>query len=178
MVTLPLGAIAVAYVVWVFFPSRRAISDLEEQVLVKHEIIEQAAERATALTDAKHHLEKVQTYCAARQQLMVGEKELPLLFGKIHEAARAAGANTTRFDPQPATGYERLRRTPLTIGCSGSFAQVYEFLRSLETMPAAIWIESVKIEKINEDEKGVHCEASLVIFAGNSDISDYAKRAK
>jgi Tfp pilus assembly protein PilO len=103
------------------------------------------------------------------------ERDLGTVFGKIHQSAEAAGIHLTRFDPQAAITYERLRRVPLTIGCNGTFAQTYEFLRKIEAMPLVIWVGPLKMEKDARTGKGVQCEVTLEVFVDNIENSSYAE---
>jgi Tfp pilus assembly protein PilO len=65
---------------------------------------------------------------------------------------------------------------PLSIGLLGSFGQIEAFLRSLEGLPATIWVDSIKIAAA-QDAKPVCGEIRLVVFAVNSENSDYGKVA-
>jgi Tfp pilus assembly protein PilO len=177
IVTLPLVAAAVAYFMVFVLPGRRAIGELREQIRVKEEYVDKAAGVATSLASRKQDLEKARAYAAVWQQRTLEDSEITAFYGRIHEAARSAGTRFTRFDPQPPTSYQRLTRIPVTLGCSGSFAQIHDFLWHLEAMPATLWMEALRIEKAAESDKDASCEVVLVIFAGNHDISGYAKLA-
>jgi Tfp pilus assembly protein PilO len=177
IVTLPLIAVAVAYFMLFVLPGRRAIAELREQIRVKEEYVAKAAGVAASLASRKQELEKARAYAAVWQQRLLEESEITAFYGRIHEAARAAGTRFTRFDPQPPTPYQKFSRIPVTLGCSGSFAQIHDFLWHLEDMQSTLWMESLRIEKAGESDKDASCEVVLVIFAGNHDISDYAKLA-
>ena len=69
------------------------------------------------------------------------------MLGRIHQEADAAGVRITRFDPQAPVVYEKLRRVPVVVGCTGSFSQIYEFIRKLETMPTSVWVGALRMEK-------------------------------
>jgi Tfp pilus assembly protein PilO len=109
---------------------------------------------------------------------MPEERELGVAFGKVHETANKAQVRITKFDPQAPAVYERLRRVPVVVGCTGSFAQIHEFLRTLEEMPLTIWVESMRMEKDPKTGRDVMCEITLGIFANNSDISGYANNSE
>ena len=61
--------------------------------------------------------------------------------------------------------HEKIREIPLLIDCSGRFAQVHEFLRNVERLPATVWIESIKIENMKDNAKNVTCKVNLVGFS-------------
>jgi hypothetical protein len=175
IVTLPLGVIAAAYIMGVYLPNHRVIGELRRDAAEKQDFIDEAAQTNTAIGSGKRTLEKTLAYTTAREQLAPHEKEMSLLYGRIHEAARAAGASPSRFDPQAVAAFDTFRRTKVVVGCSGSFLQIYEFLRRLEGMPAAIWVDSVRIDKKGDSGGEIGCEVDLAIFADNSESSGYAK---
>ena len=177
VVIVPLAVIAAAYVWFFYLPGSRAIDELREQVKTKQSYIDEAATLNDALRKENQELEEAKKYVAARQQRIPEEKDLGVAFGKVHETANKARVRITKFDPQAPVVYERLRRVPVTVGCTGSFAQVHEFLRTLEEMPLTIWVESIRMEKDQKSGRDVTCELSLGIFAGNSEISGYASNS-
>jgi Tfp pilus assembly protein PilO len=178
IVILPLAAVAAAYVVFFFLPGRRAIAELRQQARAKQDFVAEADRLQQTLRDGKQEMEKTQAYVAACRRRIPDEKELGTVFGRIHQVADAAGIRITRFDPQPPVVYETLRRVPVLVGCSGSFAQMYEFLRNLEALPTSLWVGSLKAEKDGRNAKNVQCEVGLAIFAGNSGHSDYVRRSE
>ena len=178
IVILPLAAIAGGYVFLFFLPGRRAIAELRQQVRAKQDFVAEADKLQQTLRETKHEMEKTQAYVAACRRRIPDEKELGAVFGQIHQVADAAGIRVTRFDPQPPVVYEQLRRVPVLIGCIGSFAQMYEFVRNLEALPTLLWVGTLKTEKDGRNVKNVQCEIGLAIFAGNSEHSDYVKRSE
>ena len=67
---------------------------------------------------------------------------------------------------------------PVSLGCAGSFPQIYEFLRKLEAMSPVVWVSSLKLDKGDANRENVTCELTLEVLADNSDISGYAKRSE
>jgi hypothetical protein len=45
-------------------------------------------------------------------------------------------------------------------------------LRSLETLPVEIWVDTVLIKKGSETGDSITCELNLVVFTGNPENSD------
>ena len=83
----------------------------------------------------------------------------------------------SRFDPQPFVVHEKLQEIPIAMTCSGTFAQIHEFLRAIEGMPVTIWVESMRLEKMAQTAKCVQCELNLVVFSNNLQIPDYARHS-
>src|SRR5208337_1223691 len=101
------------------------------------------------------------------------KRAIPALYGKINALAKDAGLDIARFDPQPFVVHEKIEEIPITVGCSGRFAQVFDFIRAIEMLPVTVWVESIRLEKTDKDAKDVRCELNLVVFSDNPRSSDY-----
>lgn len=172
IVTVPLAAAAVAYLLFFFLPGRSANGKLEEELKEKQEYVAGATTVAATLRATEQELQRTQEFIAAWKQNAPVEASRSLLYGKMHELAKASGVTITRFDPKPVEQRAQLRGFPVTIGCTGKYAQVHEFLRTLENHPAAIWVDTVQVKRPSETSESVECEINLVVFANNPEISD------
>jgi Tfp pilus assembly protein PilO len=79
---------------------------------------------------------------------------------------------TVRFDPQAHQRYQILHKLPLEMEVQGAFAQVFDFVRRLESLEAPIWVEEVSLEPVSENSEDLQCELKMAIFAARTDISD------
>lgn len=177
IVTVPLAAAAIAYVTLVFLPGRRAIGEARDQIEQKRDYVTRATGLAAALHAAQQELEKAQAYSTAWEEHAPTQGRLSALYGRIHVLADAAGTTTTRFDPEPVVQYDKVCQIPLVVGCTGSFDQIWEFMRGLEGLQATIWMDSVNLERLDGVEGSITCELNLVVITDNLDISDYARRS-
>ena len=175
IITPCLGAIAVAYLMFGWMPSRRAIKELHDQVETKQQLVAQATTLSDMLAASQQELDKSQAIAADWEREAPGKRDIPAFFGRINALAKDAGLTISRFDPQLFLAYEKFQEIPITIVGSGNFAQVYEFLRLVEGLPVTIWIDSVRLEKTAQNAKNIQCELSLAIFSNNQQNSDYAK---
>ncbi len=176
IVTLPLAAAAAVYFVLVFLPSNRAIGEARRLVRQKQESLAESAGLPAELLAAQQELAKTESYIAAWDRRAPASGERSSLHGKIYALAKAAGVATTRFDPEPVVPWATICEIPIVMGCSGSFAEICEFLASIEREAAEIWIASTNIEKIDRANDLVVCEVRLVVFTDNLEISGYVER--
>ena len=175
IVTLSLAAVAVAYLMLVWSPNRQAIKKISDQVETKRAFVAQATGLSKAMIGVQQELDKTQAVVAQWEKTCPGKRDVPALYGKINAVAKDAHLAITRFDPQPFVVHEKLYEIPITMNCAGTFAQIYEFLRSIERLSATIWVESIRLERMAQNAKDVQCELSLVVFSNNSQSSDYVK---
>ena len=177
IVTLPVAGLAVAYVFLVFQPGRKAIDRLSDELVAEQDFIALAEAVGPAIQTIRQQLRETLAYNTARAESIPEQAELTSLFGRIHALAKASGAITTRFDPEPPLPLDRLRRIPVVIGCTGSFAQISRFLSDLECLPQIVWIDGIKIESFAQEGQNVKCELNVLVFADNLDNSDQANLA-
>lgn len=175
IVTVPVAAAAAAYVGLVFLPGNRAIGEARRQIEQKQDYLSRSAGLPMALRDGYEELQKAESYVADWDRRSPAPGGRSALHGRIQALAKAAGVTTTRFDPDPIEPYAEICKIPITVGCSGSFAQICRFIESLEREGLEIWIDLANLEKMDETGGSVTCELKLVVFANNPDISDYAR---
>jgi len=172
IVTLSLAAISIAYLTLVWLPSRREIRAIREQVQTKRQYVARATGLAKTLTASQKELEVAEAANQKWQETAPRNRDLPALYGRINALAKEAGLVVARFDPEPFTVHEEIREIPLAIGCSGMFSQVFDYLMDIEMLPTAIWVDSLRIEKMNGTKENVKCELNLVVFSDNPYSSD------
>ena len=163
--TLP-TAIAVVYLGLIWVPANRAITDVRDQIESEREFVVQAAGLPAMLAGRQRELDVAESAVAQWEKAACLERDgSPRTSRRSTSWPREAGLTVARFEPQPVVVHEKIREIPLVIDCSGGFAQVYEFLRNIERLPATIWIESIKIENMKNSAKTVTCKATLVGFS-------------
>lgn len=177
MITLPIAAGAVAYVLLVFMPGQRTAGELKSQIAERQEHLAHAASTGTALVAAEEELRLARQYRDRWRQGAPHATRLSDLYARIHQLEKQSGVQTARFDPQPIVPKESITEVPLSIGCVGAFADVWRLLYGLERIPATLWVQRVHIEKSAGHAKHVRCKVDLAIFADNRENSDYAEKS-
>jgi Tfp pilus assembly protein PilO len=165
----------VAYAMLLYVPNHKAIAETRRQIETKRQEVAQATMLASTLALAKKDLARAKEPIAAWNSTTTDARQMALLFGRINDLVKSSGAVTTRFDPERERRRQRIVEIPLSLGIAGTFAQIQEFLRSLERLPTTIWIESLKMAVAGKDGSSILAEIKLVVFTGNSENSDYVK---
>jgi len=175
IVTLTLAASAVAYVAMLWLPNHRAIKEMRAQVEAKRSLVAQATELSSELIRVQRELDQSEGVVTRWQKMAPKKRDIPALYGKIDALAKDAQLAISRFDPQPFVVHEKLQEIPIAMTCSGTFAQTYQFLQAIEGMRVAVWVESMKLDKMAQTEKHIQCELNLVVFSNNLQIPDYTR---
>jgi Tfp pilus assembly protein PilO len=178
LVTIPLVAIAVVYIVFVFFPGRNVITQLRAEIESRQLYISNDDSISASLAAAQQELLQARSYIENWQHAAFIVHRLPLLYGNINNLSNRAGTATTRFEPQILVELGLIRQIPIHMACTGTFAQIHEFIRSLESLPQTIWIDSLQFNKPVQNGGNISCEIDLVVFSDNPKISNYADISK
>jgi Tfp pilus assembly protein PilO len=178
LVTIPLVAIAVVHIVFVFFPNRNVITQLRAEIESRQRYIGNADNISHKLATTQQELLETKSYIESWQHTAHMVHRLPVLYGNINKLSDSAGTATTRFEPQMPVELGLIRQIPIHMVFTGTFGQTHEFIRSLESLPQTIWIDSLQINKAGQAGGNILCEMDLVVFSDNSKISNYADSNK
>ena len=170
LLTLPLVAIGVCYLYFLFLPTKLEIHRLRGELKKKQLEITQAQPMKLALFEKQQEFEEAEEFVSG--WMKQNENEAASVLADISREVQASGVQTIRFDPQPTTRMRSLKKTPLVLGTEGTFAQHFDMLRRLEALPATVWIEKFSLQAPTSSGEYTSSEVSLAIFAVNRDISD------
>jgi len=176
-VTITLAATAALFVGLSYLPGHRRIQELRGQIQTQQQYLTGAAAMGVALTTTQQELRETLRYNRAWLADAPGPRSSPRLYERIQQLAKAAGVETTRFDPQPIEPHALLYEVPLTIACRGGFQQIHSFVQSLEDMPQPVWVKQLDLIKSPNGGDLVDCELNLVIFAVDPENSDYVDKS-
>jgi Tfp pilus assembly protein PilO len=172
VIVVPAVGLVAAYIFCAFLPGQRAIGKLQDELATTEQFIEQVDAMGPAVGVTQQEFDKTQTYVEAWETSAPTEEELSALFGRISLLAKQSGTTTTRFEPQTAVHYEKVSRIPVVLACTGSFAQICQFLHELEGLGQTVWVEALRMEGSGQNGEDIQCELTLGIFAVNPDDSD------
>ncbi len=170
MVTAAIAGAAIAYVVVVFLPTQRSISNIRRDILAKQEHILQSDRLTLPTQQAEQKLQAVNAFVQRFDSMLPSTQgELLRTFGRISEQAKLAGVVVRRFDPQGTVDLASLRQAKLEISLEGTFPQILDFIKRIEELPNLIWITNVRLAKIEGSSELLTSELTLTIFG---DIDD------
>jgi Tfp pilus assembly protein PilO len=171
-VTLSLAAAGILYLVFSFFPTSRAISQLRDEIRLAESFIDQSASLTISLSQTEAELKRTKDYIAAARQRLTARAALSALIGRISREADLAGATTTKIEPQAASELETLAVVPVIYKANGAFADICRLLVGLEGLPEPVWLEDVQLTASRENGQKMQCDLTLAVFAGHSESSD------
>lgn len=172
LITALLAAFAIAYVVFIFLPMQRAISELSAEFQEKRQQVVHAQSLAGPIVQARQRLVETRNVCVSWREGAPNPSELAQHFASLSQQAQEAGVTIERFDPQLAAEMQVLSQHNVTLQFRGEFAQVFDFLARLEKLPGAAWFRDVRLTTSDSTGQTVQGELTLTIFVDRADYSD------
>lgn len=160
-------AVAAAYLGLGYLPGRRAVAQLHQELETKQQPVAAATSVVAGLGACDRELTETQAFVKDWKKKNSAEHGMAALFAEIHRLAKQAGVTLVRFEPHSTQAFETLQRGSLSLACTGSYAQLHDFLYCVESLPCSLWAESVQVKKTGEVTENVFAEISLVVFTNN-----------
>jgi Tfp pilus assembly protein PilO len=172
LVTSSLVGAGILYLVCSFLPASRAIKALRDEIREHKTYIADATSLTSMIAQSQAQRDRSLEYAAAWRQRIPTPATFSALLGRITRQADLSGAETTRIEPQSAIELASLRAVPILFSAKGNFGQISRLLAGLEHLPERIWLEDIRLEEMRESRQDIKADLRLVVFTGNSDISD------
>ncbi len=170
-----LGVVVIGVALKVWLPTHRRLSQMRAELEQKRQYLAASQGLQKAVEAEYAELDRIKAYLRSWSKAVETNADLSKFFGRAHALARETGVTATGFSPESPVVYERVRHTPVQLGCTGTFDQIAAFVYSLERDAGLIWIDRLQIEQSGESGKTLLCQIKLAIFAVHSDETDEVK---
>ncbi len=171
LITALLAASAMAYAVFIFIPTQRAIVKLQQQVHERRQQIMQAQSLAGTVAQSRIRLAAARDVSVQWRAEAPRQAQLITHYASLTQQAQEAGVSIDRLDPLPAVELNLLAQQNVTMQFHAPFAAVYDLLARLEALPGTLWIRDLRLHDSSEGNPTLRGELTLTIFA---DRADYA----
>ena len=172
LLTVVMSAGSLAFAFLVFLPIQRSIGSLRGELDAKRQFILEAEKLKSRIIEMEATLKKARSVVEAWQADAPSDDEMSTFIGQISVLASQAGAVPGRITPRHPIALASLHRHPAELAVEGTFLQLSDFLRKLESQPNTVWINALSLEPLSEDREVLRCEISFSVFADNSGDSD------
>jgi len=171
LITVGLSGGVVAYTFALLLPTQRSIAALQDEIAAHQSYIAQQQQARDSITKLQAELEQTREFSQHWEANAPDAPRLAPAIGTISQCAAAAGVRTVRLDPRPPEPLALLSRAPVTLEGEGTFLEVFELLRQLESLPHPVWVEHMHLSRPEETSEKIRCELTLVIFADKAENS-------
>jgi len=140
-----------------YLPKHKEISNLETKYKELAAKLQKAKKNAKQLNYYRTQMKAAEAQFNIVMKALPEKKEIPTLLDGISQAARDAGLEITRFQPNSERPKEFYAEVPISISVSGSYHNVAMFYDRISNLPRIVTIEMMKMKPQKE---GVNLAAS------------------
>jgi type IV pilus assembly protein PilO len=136
-----------------YLPKHQEIGKLESEYKKLAEKLDRARKTAKQLDFYRTKMKAAEAQFKIVMKALPEKEEIPTLLGGISQAARDAGLDITKFQPNPEISKEFYAEVPITINVSGNYHNVAMFFDRISNLPRIVTIEAVKLLPDKEELK-------------------------
>ncbi len=136
-----------------YLPKHKEIGKLEEKYKELSQKLDRAKKNAKQLNYYRTQMKAAEAQFNIVMKALPEKKEIPTLLDGISQAARDAGLEITKFQPNPERPKEFYAEVPLSINVVGSYHNVAMFFDRISNLPRIVTIDVIKM---NPQKDGVN----------------------
>ncbi len=128
-----------------YLPKHKEISKLESEYKKLAEKLVKARKTAKQLNYYRTKMKAAEAQFNIVMKALPEKEEIPTLLSGISQAARDAGLDITKFQPNPETAKEFYAEVPIAISVSGNYHNVAMFFDKISNLPRIVTIQAVNL---------------------------------
>ena len=163
-----------AYLVLFFGPRQEEIAEIRRQAEERTRFAFHAAGAASAAAQTTEEINETKRFLHAWRAEAPREENVISLFQEISQAAQAAQTRNLRIEPAAVQKLAAVWRMPVKVAVEGHFAELFEFVRSVERLSTAVWVTDLEIAPAERDSQSLRMNMTLTIFGPRPDFSGQA----
>lgn len=134
-----------SFAYFAYLPKHKEIGKLESEYKNLAEKLDKAKKTAKQLNFYRTKMKAAEAQFNIVMKALPEKEEIPTLLNGISQAARDAGLDITKFQPNPEVAKEFYAEVPITINVSGDYHNVAIFFDKISKLPRIVTIEAVKL---------------------------------
>ncbi len=133
-----------------YLPKHKEIAKLETKYKELSEKLAKAKKNAKQLNYYRTQMKAAEAQFNIVMKALPEKKEIPTLLDGISQAARDAGLEITKFQPNAERPKEFYAEVPLTINVVGSYHNVAMFFDRISNLPRIVTIDMMRMQPQKE----------------------------
>jgi len=154
-----------SFTYFAYLPKHKEIGKLESEYKKLAEKLDKARKTAKQLDFYRTKMKAAEAQFKIVMKALPEKEEIPALLGGISQAARDAGLDITKFQPNPEIAKEFYAEVPITINVDGNYHNVAMFFDKISKLPRIVTIGALKLLPDKEgDTLSTSCTAVTYKF--------------
>ncbi len=134
-----------SFAYFAYLPKHKEIVRLESEYKKLSQKLDKARKTAKQLNFYRTKMKAAEAQFKIVMKALPEKEEIPALLNGISQAARDAGLDITKFQPNPEIAREFYAEVPITINVSGNYHNVAMFFDRISNLPRIVTIGAVKL---------------------------------
>lgn len=134
-----------SFTYFAYLPKHKEIGRLESEYKKLSQKLDRAKKTAKQLNFYRTKMKAAEAQFKIVMKALPEKEEIPTLLNGIAQAARDAGLDITKFQPNPEIAKEFYAEVPITINVSGNYHNVAVFFDRISNLPRIVTIGAVKL---------------------------------
>lgn len=148
-----------------YLPKHKEIVNLESEYKKLAQKLDRAKKTAKQLNFYRSKMKAAEAQFNIVMKALPEKEEIPTLLNGISQAARDAGLDITKFQPNPEIAKEFYAEVPITINVDGNYHNVAMFFDKISKLPRIVTIGALKLLPDKEgDTLSTSCTAVTYKF--------------
>jgi type IV pilus assembly protein PilO len=148
-----------------YLPKHKEIVKLESEYKKLAQKLDRAKKTAEQLNFYRSKMKAAEAQFNIVMKALPEKEEIPTLLNGISQAARDAGLDITKFQPNPEIAKEFYAEVPITINVDGNYHNVAMFFDKISKLPRIVTIGALKLLPDKEgDTLSTSCTAVTYKF--------------
>lgn len=158
------GLLLLGFVFIIHLPLREKMKTVESKIALMKLVVEEAKNQKKELPVLRKQLEQLQAATLEYEQKLPEQRELGSFLQKIAGLMNKHNLKNQFIEPDKEIETEELNCAPVSMKCTGTLAQIFEFYKSLQRLDRLIRIQSVSLDKKNNIDGEVNMDTKAVIY--------------
>lgn len=148
-----------------YLPKHKEIVNLESEYKKLAQKLDRAKKTAKQLNFYRSKMKAAEAQFNIVMKALPEKEEIPTLLNGISQAARDAGLDITKFQPNPEIAKEFYAEVPITVNVDGNYHNVAMFFDKISKLPRIVTIGALKLLPDKEgDTLSTSCTAVTYKF--------------
>jgi type IV pilus assembly protein PilO len=161
-----MGLLVIGGVAYVFLlqPVITHIDQLRPEVATLQREVAQNRAILADLMKFRREAAELEARLEVLKDRLPSEREMPVLYRTLSEAAAAAGLGVSLFQPRPVATHEVYTEIPIALNGESGYHQLGEFLEKVAKLPRVVTVNEMKMTSGNRPRNPVKAELVLATY--------------
>jgi Tfp pilus assembly protein PilO len=173
------GILTIGYYWGVVSPGRVAAASIEAEISLAQGRISQIPEILAERSELQNRLKQKREELQLLETALPHESHVSDVLHQVASQAQLAGLDIARLEPLPTLEFASYSAHPFHLSCRGTFADITEFLKGLESQSRLITFGNVNFSRGNDQGGGaprsVQANIDFNVFSRNAKTTKLAE---